>query len=197
MVDKKEICAKMKISIFIEDDEMFALDVDMKEKYFKGRVKEEFQIMSVIREIYSVDFALYLNEKVKEKGITANKTKLQKLLYICYGSYLKLQEMQPLLDEKPNAWDYGPAFPKVYSAQRSNDKGLNGLPPLSFEKLDYFKQFDDLIYSVLDFFGDWTTDQLINLTHEEGTAWHKKYSEEKYAPLNDLDIFMDFRGYMT
>ena len=155
-------------------------------------------MMTAIGGIDSVDFALYLNEKVKARGESVNKTKMQKLLYICYGSYLKIHDMQQLLDEKPNAWDYGPAFPNVYRAQKSSSDGLDGLQALSGEKSEYFKRFDDLINGVLDFFGDWTAGQLVAWTHEEGTAWHKKYSNKKdrYTSLNNLDILMDFKRYM-
>jgi len=197
-IDKKEICVKMKVSILIDGDEVFVVDTDVGERNFRGK-EEECQMIAAISGIDSVDFALYLNEKLKERGKSANKTKMQKLLYICYGSYLKMHDMQQLLDEKPSAWDYGPAFPNVYHAQKSNRNGLDGLQALSPEKLKYFKIFDDLIDGVIDFFGDWTAEQLIDWTHEADTAWHKKYNKKKdrYTSLNNLDILMDFNGYMT
>jgi len=147
--------------------------------------------------IDSIDFAVYLNEKIKARGKTANKTKLQKLLYICYGSQLRMNEGQQLLNEQPNAWDYGPAFPRVYSVQKSSS-GLDKLSPLHQRSKEKLEQFDVLIERVLDFFGDWTANQLVEWTHTEETAWHKKYSniEERYTPLNNSDILMDFKRYI-
>jgi len=185
----------MKLTILINDSEIATLDVDLDEK--TGERCQMSTITSGVKTcVNSVDFSLYFNQKMKDKGIVANKTKMQKLLYICYGTYLKVFDMAQLFDEKPMAWDYGPAFSSVYSAQKSNDDGLDGLLPLCQEKLKELMQFDTLIDSVLDFFGDWTSWELVEWTHEKGTAWDKKYSKERYAALSNEDIFEDFSRYV-
>ena len=143
-------------------------------------------------EVDSVDFAVYLNRQAQKRGIPANVTKIQKWLYICYGAYLAVHERQ-LLTERPKAWDYGPAFPRVHKVQKKNKNSLNGLVvKCSTEELT---RYDDLIKVTLDKFGDWTASELVTWTHEEDKAWHKTfYLVDKYAPMDNYDIMYDFRS---
>jgi len=178
----------MKITILINDKEALTMNVDV-----KGKKRESCCMM-----INSVDFAVYLNDKAKERNMSVNKTKLQKLLYICYGSYLALNNGEQLLDEMPNAWDFGPAFPNVYDAQKNTENGLDGRDVVNTEMI-VLNRFDALIKSVLDFFGEWTSEQLVEWTHQVNTAWYKRYHTERsrYTPLNNCDITKDFERYIT
>jgi len=146
-------------------------------------------------EVDSVDFAIYLNQKVSENDFTANVTKIQKWLYICYGLYLAVHDVQ-LLTERPRAWEYGPAFPRVHRAQKKNGNTLNGLRMNSNPEL-YIK-YNELIKATLKNFGDWTASELITWTHQPGKAWDKiYYHQNKYDPLDNLDILNDFRGLLV
>lgn len=138
----------------------------------------------------SVEFAKYLNSRAVEMGIEPNVTKIHKWLYICYGTYLVLSNKQ-LLDESPMAWDYGPAFPRVYNTQKRNGKTLIGLP--NRQPPESFKEYDELIDAVLGYFGSWTAGDLVNWTHERGSAWDKKYNMgRRYGEIDNHDIITDF-----
>lgn len=58
----------------------------------------------------SVVLAYYIVALMNQRGLEINMTKLQKLLYIAYGTYLAIKN-QRLTNEHPQAWPYGPVFP--------------------------------------------------------------------------------------
>ncbi len=60
----------------------------------------------------SSEVALLIAAIANRRKIVINATKLQKLLFIVYGSFLSLYNLR-LLDEKPQCWPYGPVFPKL------------------------------------------------------------------------------------
>ena len=142
-------------------------------------------------EVDSVKFAIYLEKKARERGIYVNMTKIQKLLYICYGLWLAVEQKQ-LLNERPKAWNHGPVFPKVHKTQKKNGDGLEKLEgTISPED---FKKYDETIDVTLKLYGKWTANQLVDWTHKKGTAWDKKFNilGEKYGTMDSLDILTDF-----
>ena len=147
--------------------------------------------------VNSVDFAIYITEKAKDKGIPINITQLQKLLYICYGTHLAANKGVKLLDERPEAWYYGPFFPNVHKEQKRHKNGLEGLT--SRISLDDFVEYDYIVDPALDHFGRWTASELVNWTHEKGKAWDKRYNMEgkKHFPLDDNDIRLDFEKFIS
>ena len=169
---------------------------NMAQKYKRGVSKMSASSETGFGEIDSVDFAIYLNKKAHEFGIpVVNVTKIQKWLYICYGLYLAVYEKQ-LLSERPKAWDYGPAFPRVHKMQKKHDNSLDYLQNILSK--DNLKKYDDVIKATLDNFGSWTASELVDWTHEEGKAWYKtKKSEGMYSPMDNYDILLDFQGLIS
>ena len=157
------------------------------EKY--NRYLKEVEYLKETAGLGEVDsklFAKYLTEKLKNK---LNSTKLQKFLYMCYGLFLKENE-KCLLKERPKAWDFGPVFPSVHSCEK---KGKLENIILSEKDLKLLSKYDDLIDRVVKEYDHFTATELSNLTHEDGTAWSKKYSNgKKYEELDIYDIFLDF-----
>ena len=149
-----------------------------------------------IGKVKSVDFAIYLGKKARDKHLYVNTTKLQKWLYICYGSYFAKKGEQ-LFNEIPRAWQYGPVFPSVYNKQMKYGHSLHELVGGIDE--DSFSDYDWIIEPVLDYFGKWSANQLVSWTHEEGTAWYKQYRlrDEKNTPMDNFDIMSDFKAYVS
>lgn len=147
-------------------------------------------------EVDSVEFAIYLSEKAIRAEKHINVTKIQKLLYICYGLYLAHTKKQ-LLNERPAAWYYGPFFPRVHKAQRNNGGNLATL--FNTGLIENFEKYDYIIEPVLNVFGDWSAGGLVEWTHEENTAWDKKYriQGEKHTSLDSLDIIADFEKFIV
>jgi len=152
--------------------------------------------LGLFGEVDSVEFAIYLNEKAKAKDLSVNVTKIQKWLYICYGLYLAAYKKQ-LFNERPKAWDYGPAFPRVHTKQKKNKDSLEGLQNnINISKLE---EYDEIIDPTLEKFGDWTAGQLVAWTHGENKAWDKKYNklDERYGSLDNHDIYLDFEPFVA
>ena len=149
-----------------------------------------------IGKVKSVDFAIYLGKKARDRQIPVNTTKLQKWLYICYGAYFAKKGEQ-LFNEAPKAWQYGPVFPSVYNRQMKYGHSLAELVNNIDE--DGLSNYDWIIDPVLDHFGKWSANELVSWTHEKGKAWYKQYHlrNEKNAPMDNFDIMSDFKQYVS
>ena len=119
----------------------------------------------------SNNFAIYLTRKTIQGGFTINVTKLQKMLFACYGHFLAESE-DKLFDEHPEAWQYGPVFPSVranydnilqIACQTMNDEepAWAKETPLVGEVVDF----------VLSHVGSWTASQLVTWSHQKGSPW--------------------------
>lgn len=145
----------------------------------------------------SVDFAVYLYCELQDRDIQATQTKLQKLLYICFGYYLAATG-ERLLNEMPCAWPYGPVFPGVYEAQAIYNGNLRARAYQT--DFDSLKKYDGLIDSVIRHFGHWSAQRLTEWTHQSNMAWDKVRSKVGYksaawnTPLELEDIAEDFSG---
>ena len=121
----------------------------------------------------STTVAKYLLSRAIEEGIIMNMTKLQKLLYIAYGTYLAIKEDR-LTDESPKAWPYGPVFPTTRKKLLTidfNDYSING--DTEFDPISKDKEINDLVNLVLRLFGSWSSGQLVEWTHAIGSPWDK------------------------
>ena len=149
-----------------------------------------------IGKVNSVDFAIYLGKKARDRNLLINTTKLQKWLYICYGAYFAKKEEQ-LFNETPKAWQYGPVFPSVYNKQIKYGHSLAELADTIDDEA--LSVYDWLIEPILEHFGKWTAIQLVYWTHEKGKAWHKQYHMrgEKNVSMDNYDIMSDFRELVS
>lgn len=108
----------------------------------------------------------------KEKQQDITNMQIQKLVYTAHGLSLGYTG-KPLLDEEVNAWKHGPVIPVLYHKYK---KYINA-------NIDVDKEFvsqDDLTtkekeiiegtYNNFSRFSGW---QLRELTHKEGSPWHK------------------------
>jgi uncharacterized phage-associated protein len=140
----------------------------------------------------------YLSSKIANLSMT----KALKLLYLIdETSYMRTGVPITWLDYK--VWEKGPVAEELYNELRynqaivKNDKVYNLEKFISTEKkdgadgkmqitiypegeycLDDFSTFEvELIDNIIDKFGHYTANQLINLLHEENTLWHKSVSD--------------------
>ena len=121
----------------------------------------------------SVDVAKYLVAKMNEKKMTVNMTKVQKLLYICYGVFLAVRKSR-LLNEHPQAWPYGPVFPTV----RNKLLSIGNLEMLSTMDACLKDLIDDddltsLIETVLATYGKSTAKSLVIWSHRIDSPWSR------------------------
>lgn len=114
----------------------------------------------------SLEIASYIDKKCREFNYYGiNNTKIQKLLYCCYGAVLVVEDKR-LCKEYPRAWRYGPVFPRVFSYISKNKK-LEDIKQVSFPK-----EIENILDIVIKFFGKFRGGQLSQWSHEDGSPWY-------------------------
>ncbi len=115
----------------------------------------------------SIEVASLIAKICDEKKYTWNNTKIQKLLYCCYGCFLAAFDVR-LCDEYPRAWQYGPVFPKVFNhIHKQRTFPLSQTPSLA----DMTTEHREFLESVIDNFGEYQASALSRWTHKEGSPW--------------------------
>ena len=117
----------------------------------------------IIQDTYrykSTDVALHLAAVANERRVSINMTKIQKLLYITYGVFLRVHR-ERLLNEHPQAWPYGPVFPATRNRLLKRD-----LYSIAF---------------VFSSFGGWNAGQLSEWSHRQGSPWEETTSREGFV----------------
>ena len=136
--------------------------------------------------------AAIANEFIKKtNGNGLTQMQLQKLVYIAHGWNLAVFD-EALVDSRLEAWERGPVYP-ILRGQIAH-AGIHPVQSLIHEKDDdatsFFIKKDrgqviscslnsnekELIEWVFKHYGSLTGIALSNLTHQQGTPWHKVYS---------------------
>lgn len=128
----------------------------------------------------SLTVACYIAAMVNAKGLGINMTKLQKLLYIAYGTYLAVKGGR-LTNEHPQAWPYGPVFPTTRNKLLKKDLSRINL---SYPMLNDIKDDADmqsLIMLVLNGFGNKNATTLSIWSHQSGSPWDRTVSQEGFS----------------
>ncbi|MDR0952233.1 MAG: SocA family protein [Oscillospiraceae bacterium] len=143
--------------------------------------------------ITAVDVANTIVLKAQNEGASLSHTKLQKLTYMVYACYFAKTGVQ-LFSDRFEKLEKGPVSPSVYVAfynrlgekhiRRPASQGEGGIRVL--ESKGILGECLDLVWNR---FGGKSTDELVNKTHETGSAWKK--CEFDGNLLNDEDIKSD------
>jgi uncharacterized phage-associated protein len=133
-----------------------------------------------------------------KKGINEGKfvtqMKLQKLVYFAQGYHL-VKYGKPLINERFEAWKYGPVVPEIYQ-----DFKLYGSKPI-VDTHEYMPSFDDdkrprvneeaydAINYTWDVLKDFSALKLSYWTHEADSPWSKFYAaEQRSTPIPNEEI---------
>ena len=119
----------------------------------------------------STDYvSLIANFAYRQNGCVPNRTQMQKMLYTCYGLYLSEYHRPPFTDDKPEAWLYGPVFPKSYSKYDEN-----AMPPKISEEYKKIWAEDpnvvNIVYTVARSMSKMSATALSRWTHHEESPW--------------------------
>ncbi|MBB3692495.1 Panacea domain-containing protein [Sphingomonas sp. BK580] len=112
----------------------------------------------------------------RERGEELSPLKLLKLVYIAHGWAFPLLEEQ-LLDEQPQAWQYGPVVPSLYRAISGYRAGPVTRPIPDHDPQQLSADEHALIRSVYDTYSRYSAVQLSNLTHLPGSPWYEAWNE--------------------
>ena len=117
------------------------------------------------------------------EGQPVDPMKLQKLIYFAHGWHLAIHG-EPLIDERIEAWSYGPVVPSIYHAVKHH-----GSAPIDFP---IFRQgpggpqapavADDrsraLLERIWDVYGKYSSVQLSRMSHDPDGPWSATWRDE-------------------
>lgn len=132
----------------------------------------------------------------KRDGREISNMMLQKLMYFAQGHSLGLRN-QPIVDEAPEAWTYGPVFPTVYHHFKAYggssithpvswydpSQGMYVLPPPIQDPEDW-----QMIEAVWDAYKDRSPIELSNMSHVKDGPWDKVYGTYRNADIQDEEM---------
>lgn len=115
---------------------------------------------------------------------------LLKLVYIAHGWNLGLTG-RPLINDRVQAWQYGPVIRPLYDAIR-NFKSQPVRGPLPAPANDHLSADElGLIQEVYDLYGDLSGPALSRLTHAKGTPWDMTYEPGEFGIIIPNDLIED------
>jgi uncharacterized phage-associated protein len=125
-------------------------------------------------------------ELAKNDGKQLSPMQLQKLVYFAYGWYLAITSKR-LLDERVEAWQWGPVIPSLYSEFKHFGSGPItelAMEAILEDRTISFRPYrvrsdnpaeDALAMSVIrkiwEIYGRFSASQLSSMTHAEGSPW--------------------------
>jgi len=147
----------------------------------------------------SVEFAKYIAAFWNKKGADINMTKIQKLLYIAYGTWLAVMD-EKLVNESPQAWPYGPVFPKTRDALLYKDLSSINFDNVADKNIERDAQVIGLIDNIFKEFGSWPANSLSNWSHQLGSPWELTVNRPTFngwgIKINDSLIKTWFKKYV-
>lgn len=154
----------------------------------------------MLNNVFSVANAFI--ELAKRDHVPISNMMLQKLLYFAQGHSLGLRG-EPLVDEAPEAWTYGPVFPDVYHSFKSYgggpikfahtyydpNEGGYVLPPRVENEADRA-----MIEAVWNAYKNRSPVELSNMSHVKDGPWDKVYGTYRNADIRDSDMQAFFKA---
>lgn len=122
---------------------------------------------------------------------------LIKLVYIADGWSLALHN-KPLSRHSPQAWQYGPVYPVVYTALKHfGSQPITGPACIKGTDLAYEEEFsadeEELLRAVVKGYGKLSAFQLSRLTHQPNTPWSHALDRGIYSEINGEEMQTHFR----
>ncbi len=132
----------------------------------------------------------------KESGI--EHMKLQKLAYNSYGWWIATFKDDPLLNERPQVWKFGPVFNSLYHVLKPWGR-LPILVPVSpspFGSPPSIDDDDDITKELLNWvwnrYGHLSGFALSDMTHRKGTSWQRTAKEHNFSVPSGFEIPDDY-----
>lgn len=125
------------------------------------------------------------------EGRNITTMKLLKILWFAYGFWYALSNKK-LFIESFQAWKYGPVLPSTYHEFKRFgaypiEKGTYSYDFDPYEEdephkniIKDNKKLTDFLKKIWDMYGRFSANELVDLTHQEGTPWHNVYRDGEY-----------------
>jgi len=134
--------------------------------------------------------ANYILEKAPAYGIKGlTLMQLLKLVYLAHGWSLAFDE-QSLVNQSPQAWQYGPVYPHIYKALNKYGGNIVGekirdkLTGSEYRPTDITEKQEKIIAAVLKSYGSKHAFELSNITHQLDGPWDQTF--KKLGPYKDI-----------
>jgi uncharacterized phage-associated protein len=139
----------------------------------------------------SISVANRLLELAEAKGDSLTPMQLLKLVYIAHGWMLGLYS-KPLINERVEAWQYGPVIPALYGHLRQ----YRGAPVSKkiktlFNNPELDDVENDVVKQVYDAYSKFSGVQLSRMTHADGTPWANTYERGSFGKVIPVDLIED------
>lgn len=128
----------------------------------------------------AIDVAFLLLQEAAKQGKEFTNLQIQKLVYVCHGLSLAHFD-RPLIVEDIHAWKYGPVVPSVYF--KFKKYGSSVIDEAAPVQLDAESQA--IVEQVVESLGSYSGPQLVELTHREGSPWHKVWEGQGFQIIPD------------
>lgn len=153
----------------------------------------------IVRPLDSLQVMAYIIKRCQKLGIPdLNITKLQKLMFCCYGTVLTKFGF-PLTNEQPEAWQYGPVFPKTLRVlQNLPFEELAQIADTSSVEKDLGDDEKSMIDTTLQVFGKYKASWLSRWSHSKASPWARASNDGKdlYGQIDDFTIISYFKQYV-
>lgn len=127
----------------------------------------------------------------EETGWSISNLALQKMLYIAHMLYYG-RTGEPLIRDSFEAWDYGPVVPSVY--HRAKAFGSDSVRNVFHgAKQIEDKRAREAIQQTVAALRDKRPGELVAITHWDGGAWAKHYTNGRNAIIPHEDILQEYR----
>lgn len=118
-----------------------------------------------------------------------------KIVYMAHGWCLAVRD-RPLIQDRIEAWDYGPVIPAIYHAFRP--RGVHDILPLDMHERPLEGDIESLLVQVDDLYKELSASQLSRLTHIKGGPWHTVYRQgAKFQPIPDDIIAAHYKDKLA
>ena len=105
-------------------------------------------------------------------GVT--NLKLQKILYLAHMMYMGRNNGEPLINDKFQAWDYGPVVPELYREVKMYGNGPIKAGFYSVPVIQGTKEARE-IEEACSVLLHQPANRLVDFTHRAGGAWERNY----------------------
>ena len=126
---------------------------------------------------------------------TLNNTQVNKLLFMCYGTYLA-HSNQKLFEEAPKAWPFGPVFPKVYKTFGQKQMPV-AIPKENIALFNSNALALRICYAVIDKYSHTSAYDLSMWSHKEGSPWYNTVYSHNPVIWNQEIKDEDIKKYFT
>jgi len=118
------------------------------------------------------------NEFIKLSPNGETHMKLQKLVYMVYGAWLRDHD-EPFITEEPQVWQYGPVFESLYH----DLKTFRSTPVRNLQTADAINEdtIKNTIDNVWKRYKDYSATDLSDITHQPESPWYEVAKENNFC----------------